>query len=77
METEKLYIVKEIKEDLDYLFQKIENIHPNPYKYVHKKEILNKRKELEDGIKNTITKLEFWRKFASLLSSFQCNHIYS
>ena len=77
MEPEKKYTIKEIKEDLDYLLKKLENIHPNPYIYTSRAIICEKRKNIENSITQVISKIEFWRKIAPFLSSLQCNHIYS
>ena len=76
MDSKKNYSPNELKEDLNYLFQKIENVHPNPYEYTSLKIICEKRKYIESSITQAITKLEIWRIVAPLLSTLQCNHIY-
>ena len=56
---ELLYSPKQLKEDINYYFNKINEIHPDPYFYCPLDEYEKKKKEIYDQIDRPMTREEF------------------
>ena len=70
----KLIELDKLKEDLDFLFQTIEEVHPNMYAYISKEEFAPIRDELHDKINGPLTRAEFYRLVAPVLTSLKSFH---
>lgn len=57
---DKLYSPKELKEDLGYLFQTMENVHPNLYAYVSKEKIGTELQIIKRQLNDSLTIKEFY-----------------
>ncbi len=67
---------KKLKEDLDFLFKTIEEVHPNMYAYTPKKEFIPIRDELYSQINRTMTRLEFYKLAAPIVASLKNAHTF-
>ena len=65
-----------LKEDLDLLFNKIEEIHPNPYAYVTKEEFMQLRQGLYSQIDRPYSRSEFYRLVAPVVASLRNGHTF-
>ena len=63
-----------LKEDLDFLFKTIEEVHPNMYAYTSKEEFEPIRDELYAKISGPSTRAEFYRLVAPALASLKSFH---
>ncbi len=73
-ELEKQYSPEELKEDLDFMFKTMEDVHPNLYAYTAKSVIDEKRKQLEEEITHPLTPKQFYGKVCSLVAPFKDGH---
>src|SRR5688572_11362249 len=73
IETKK-FSPTELKEDLGYLFSKLENIHPSLYHYTPKQRVDEKRIGLEKELDHPMTRMEFARKVIPLVSMLKDAH---
>jgi hypothetical protein len=65
-----------IKEDLDFLFKTIEEVHPKMYAYTSKEEFKPMRDELYRRIKHPMTRLEFYKLAAPIVASLKNAHTF-
>jgi len=65
-----------LKEDLDFLFKTIEEVHPNMYAYISKEEFKPMRDELYRRIKHPMTRLEFYKLTAPIVASLKNAHTF-
>lgn len=72
----KLIPPDKLKEDLDFLFKTIEEVHPNMYAYTSKEEFVPLRKQLYKSINQPINRLEFYKLVAPVVASFKSGHTY-
>ena len=63
-----------LKEDLDFLFKTIEEVHPNMYAYTPKEEFILIRDELYRQIKRPMTRLNFLKLIAPTIASLKNGH---
>ena len=63
----KLYSPEELKEDLDYLFQTMEDVHPNLYAYTPKSVIDSLREKATGQLTNPKTAFEFGKLVTPLI----------
>lgn len=64
---------EKLKEDLDFLFKTIEEVHPNMYAYTSAKEFKPLKKQLYESVNRPMNQLEFYKLVApvvALLKSF-------
>jgi len=66
----------ELKEDLDFLFKTIEEVHPNIYAYTSKEEFAPIRDKLYAKINGPLTTAEFYRLVAPAVASLKSFHTY-
>lgn len=64
----------QIKEDLDFLFNTIEEVHPNIYAYTPKNEFVPYRDDLYHQIKQPISVIEFYKKIAPVVTLIKDGH---
>ena len=65
-----------LKEDLDFLFKTIEEVHPNMYAYTPKEEFEQSRDKLYNQITQIMTRLEFYKLVAPIVASLKNGHTY-
>jgi len=65
-----------LKEDLDFLFKTIEEVHPNMYAYISKEEFTPLREKLYKSINHPISCLEFYKLVAPVVASLKSGHTY-
>jgi len=71
----KLISPDELKEDLDFLFKTIEEVHPNMYAYTSKEEFEPLRDELYKSINQPMSAYEFYKLAAPVVASLKNFHI--
>jgi hypothetical protein len=65
---------QKLKEDLDFLFKTIEEVHPNMYAYTPKKEFIPIRDELYSQINRPMTRLNFLKLVVPTIALLKSNH---
>ncbi len=71
----KLIEPDKLKEDLDFLFKTIEEVHPNMYAYISKEEFEPLRQKLYDKINQPMTCLEFYKAVAPVVAQLKNGHM--
>lgn len=61
-----------LKEDLDFLFKTIEEVHPNMYAYTSKEEFTPLREGLYRQIYRPMTRLNFLKLVAPTIAQLKC-----
>jgi hypothetical protein len=72
----KLIEAEKLKEDLDFLFKTIQEVHPNMYAYTSKKEISPIREKLYQQIKHPMSRVDFCKMTAPAIASLKNLHTY-
>ncbi len=72
----KLFAPNELKEDLDFLFKTIEEVHPNMYAYIPEREFSKLRGQLYRQIREPISRLEFYKAIAPVVASLKNGHTF-
>ncbi len=72
----KLYSPEELKEDLDYLFQTMEDVHPNLYAYTPKSVIDSLREKATGQLTNPKTAFEFGKLITPLVVKLGDGHTF-
>ena len=70
----KLIEPNKLKEDLDFLFKTIEEVHPNMYAYTTKDEFTKYRDELYNQIDRPMSRQEFYKLTAPVVASLKNMH---
>ena len=65
---------KDLQEDVDYLYRKLQAYHPQLYWYISKKELDYKFDSLKSSITEPMTSQEFYYKVAPVVSSIKEGH---
>jgi hypothetical protein len=65
---------KELQEDVDYLYRKLQDYHPQLYWYISKKELDYKFDSLKMSITQPMTSREFYYKVAPVVASIREGH---
>lgn len=73
IETQK-FTPEELKQDLKFLFEKLESIHPSLYHYTTKQLVDEKRLALEKELDHPMTRLEFARKAIPVVTMLKDGH---
>ena len=71
---EKLIEPEKLKEDLDFLFKTIEEVHPNMYAYTSKEEFTPLREKLYRQINRPMSGKEFFKLVAPVVASLKSFH---
>jgi len=66
----------ELKEDLDFLFKTIEEVHPNMYAYTSKEEFDPLREQLYKRINCSMNQLEFYKLVAPAVAAIKNSHTF-
>lgn len=72
----KLIPPDKLKEDLDFLFKTIEEVHPNMYAYTSKEEFAPIREQLYKSINRPMNRIEFYKLIAPVVASLKNGHTY-
>ncbi len=75
-EFERTFSPSELKEEMAFLFETMETVHPNVYFATPKFNVDRERKRIVDGITSPLTRSEFWLKLAPLVAGFSDGHTY-
>jgi hypothetical protein len=67
---------EKLKEDLDFLFKTIEEVHPNMYAYTSKEEFAPLREQLYISIDRPMNRLEFYKLTAPVVASLKNGHTF-
>ena len=67
---------EELKYDLDFLIQTLEDVHPDLYRYTPQEEIYKMKQDIEEDLSEPLTRLEFYRKVAPLVTRIGDGHTY-
>jgi len=70
----KLIPAEKLKEDLDFLFKTIEEVHPNMYAYTSKEEFDPLREQLYKSINRPMNRLEFYKLTAPVVAGLKNSH---
>jgi len=70
----KVFDPDKLKEDLDFLFQTIKEVHPNMYAYTSKQDFSKLRDQLYNQISKPVTRLEFYKAVAPVVASLKNGH---
>ena len=70
----KLIPPEKLKEDLDFLFKTIEEVHPNMYAYINKKEFARIRDELYVQSNQSLRSIEFYKLMARAVTHLGTGH---
>ena len=65
---------EKLKEDLDFLFKTIEEVHPNMYAYIIESEFEKYKKELYENIKKPRDKIELYKLVAPVICQLRFGH---
>lgn len=65
---------KEIKEDVEFIFDKLERIHFNLYFSSNKEEIKEKLESMINDMDDSVTELEFYKEIAPIISMLNDGH---
>lgn len=76
VDPKKLYSPEELKNDMDYLFQTMEDVHPNLYAYTPKLAIDSLREKAESQFEKSITAMEFWKIVNPLVVKLKEGHTF-
>ena len=68
------YTKQEIVNDLDYLVETIEDVHPNLYDYITREEFYSKVSNLKNSLNGKVTEVEFYRSVSKLLALVKDGH---
>lgn len=63
-----------LMEDIDFLFETMEQVHPNIYAYVSKDTISQLRQELAARLNSPMTRIEFWKEVAPIVATLRDGH---
>ena len=67
---------KDLKSDVDFVYKKLKQLHPDLYGYINKKELDYKFDSLKTTIQNPITSLAFYKKISPIIASIRQGHTY-
>jgi len=65
-----------LKEDLDFLFKTIEEVHPNMYAYTSEEKFTPRREQLYKNINRPMNRLEFYKLVAPVVASLKSGHTF-
>jgi len=65
-----------LKEDLDFLFKTIEEVHPNMHAYTSKEEFDPLQKQLYKSVNHPMNRIEFYKLTAPVVASLKNGHTF-
>ena len=72
----KLYTKNEIIQDINFLVEDIEEIHPNLYHSIRKEDFLRKVQIIKDQLPDSISKIDTWKRLNEILALIKEGHTY-
>jgi C-terminal processing protease CtpA/Prc len=70
------YSKNQIYKDIDYMINDLENIHPNLYHSISKKDFNNRIQIIKNQMPDSISKIEVWIRLNEILASIKEGHTY-
>jgi hypothetical protein len=67
---------EQLKEDLDFLFKTIEDVHPNMYAYISQEEFLKHKEQLYREINRPMNPMEFYKLVAPVVAQLRNGHTF-
>jgi len=67
---------EELKYDLGFLIHTLEDVHPDLYRYTTQEEIYKIKQEIEKDFSKPLSRVEFYRKVAPLVTKIEDGHTY-
>lgn len=67
---------KDLKSDVDFTYKKLQQLHPDLYEYITKKELDSKFDSLKTTIKKSMTSLSFYKKLSPVVASIRQGHTF-
>ncbi len=64
----------ELKEDVDYAYEKLQKLHPNLYQYISKEKLDNNFSSLKNELTKPLSSIEFYKKIAPVITSIGQGH---
>ncbi len=74
VDTERLYSPIELEDDLDYLLETLEDVHPNLYAFTLKDTIDALKNKIVSTISDSMTSFEFWKLVRPIVSKIGDGH---
>jgi hypothetical protein len=71
---QKTFTPAELKQDLDFLFTTLENIHPDLYHYTSRETLKAARLKVEQALNEPMTRLEFSRRVIPVVTLLRDGH---
>lgn len=71
----KVHSVEDLKEDVDYTYRKMRQLHPNLYWYISKKDLDYKFDSLKTTITKPMNSFEFFKKISPVVSCVRQGHM--
>ena len=65
-----------LKEDVEFLFENIEQIHPNPYGFTDKRNVYEMKKQLIQDLDEPMDSIEFYKKLAPIIVELNDGHTF-
>jgi len=66
--------LKELKEDVDYAYEKLKRLHPNLYQYISKEDLEANFNQLKAELNTPLSSIEFYTKLAPVIASIGQGH---
>ena len=63
-----------LKEDVEFLFESLEQIHPNPYGFTDKKHIYEMKRQLIQNLDEPTSSMEFYKAIAPIIVELKDGH---
>lgn len=67
---------KDLKSDVDFTYKKLQQLHPDLYEFISKKELDSKFDSLKTTIRNPLTSLAFYKKLSPIVASIRQGHTF-
>tara|TARA_R110000868_G_scaffold57476_7_gene177446 strand:+ start:5634 stop:7190 length:1557 start_codon:yes stop_codon:yes gene_type:complete len=71
-----LISAKDLKLDVDFTYKKLQQLHPDLYEYISKKELDSKFDSLKTTIRKPMTSLVFYKKLSPVVASIKQGHTF-
>lgn len=67
---------KNLKSDVDFVYKKLQKLHPNLYWYISKEDLDFKFDSLKTTIKNPMTSFDFYKKLSPVIANVRQGHMF-
>ena len=75
-DTDSLYSPDQLEEDLDFLLQTFQQVHPNLYAFIEKTEFEAELRSVTESLNQPLSRLEFYRRIAPLVELLSDGHTF-